>query len=350
MASITKRGDGYSVRWRDLAGCAHSRQCPDKRTAEQLRAAIVRAHALGHDWSPAAPAARARPVAEAMQSYLDDRARVWSPSTLRPRWVRLDAFVRWCEAAGVETVEDLSREVLGRYHTRLRETCAGLAAGQTVRAIETWWAWLVDQDEPLVPALKRLELPDAAPQLDPVAPTWAEMDAAIGACTTDWHRRLIVVGRCTGLRPGQTLRLDWRDVDLEAGTLRVRPELGKSKQERRGRTMPLAPVLLRELAEWRPHEGRIVPAPPRGIDYPTWHRIWQRAGVREVVWRQPTHTLRKGFKSGLLALGADWHAVEYLIGHSLGIGGVYTDPSVLPMAAAVAKVPEIRRVVVKMRG
>lgn len=352
MASITRRGDGYTVRWRDRAGCAHSRQCPDKRTAEQLRAEIIRAHALGGDWSPA-PLARAAPsVADAMQAYLDDRARVWSPATARPRFYRLDAFVRWAEGEGADTVADLSRDLLARYHGHLRATCAELAAGQTVRAVETWWSWLLDHDDyaSSTPRLRRLEMPDAAPVLDPIAPTWAEMDAAIGACSTDWHRRLLVVGRCAGLRPGQILRLDWRDVDLDGVTLRIRPDLGKSKQERRGRTVPIAPALLREIETWAPREGRLVPAAPSGIDYDTWHRIWERAGVRPAVWRQPAHTLRKGFKSGLLTAGASWVAVEYLMGHALGIGGVYTDPAAMGLKAAVAHVPAITRTVLRLRG
>lgn len=251
---------------------------------------------------------------------------------------------------GVADVSALSRDVTGRYHTRLRETCAELSAGQTVRAIETWWAWLIDQDEFLVPPLRRLDLPTASPMLDPIAPTWAEMDSAINACTTDWHRRLFVLGRCTGLRSGQCLAVEWRDVDLEAGTLRIRPELGKSKAERRGRTVPLAPVLLRELADWHPREARIVPSPASGVDHETLRRVWERAGVRAAAWRQPVHALRKGFKSGLVTLGADWHAVEYLIGHSLGVAGVYTDPAAMPLKEAVALVPEIRRVLVRMRG
>lgn len=33
--------------------------------------------------------------------------------------------------------------------------------------------------------------------------------------------------------------------------------------------------------------------------------------------------------------------MEYLVGHTLGIVGVYTDPDSLPLAEAVAMVPEV---------
>jgi len=73
-------------------------------------------------------------------------------------------------------------------------------------------------------------------------------------------------------------------------------------------------------------------------------RAWKRAGVREEVWKQrPHHAFRKGVRSGLKRLGADDMAVELLLGHSLGIAGVYTDPDALPMRAAVALIPPMTK-------
>jgi len=68
----------------------------------------------------------------------------------------------------------------------------------------------------------------------------------------------------------------------------------------------------------------------------------ERARVREMAWKgQPHQRFRKGFKSGLKRLGADGEAVEYLIGHDLGIVGVYTDPDALPMREAVDRIPPL---------
>ena len=49
----------------------------------------------------------------------------------------------------------------------------------------------------------------------------------------------------TGLRIGETVALEWRDIDLTAGTLLVR--LGKGG---RGRTVPLHPDLANMFANW----------------------------------------------------------------------------------------------------
>jgi len=71
-------------------------------------------------------------------------------------------------------------------------------------------------------------------------------------------------------------------------------------------------------------------------------RCWERSGVRKVVWEGQTHhSFRKGFVSGLRRLGADIDAIEYLVGHSAGIRGVYTDVEALPLREAVALIPRI---------
>ena len=66
------------------------------------------------------------------------------------------------------------------------------------------------------------------------------------------------------------------------------------------------------------------------------------AGIDPRKWqRRSTHAFRKGFVSGLRKAGADPDAVEFLVGHTLGIVGIYADPDSLPLAEAVAMVPEV---------
>ena len=48
-----------------------------------------------------------------------------------------------------------------------------------------------------------------------------------------------------GLRVGETVALEWRDIDLTAGTLLVRRGKGG-----RGRTVPLHPYLANLFANW----------------------------------------------------------------------------------------------------
>jgi len=106
-----------------------------------------------------------------------------------------------------------------------------------------------------------------------LAPTWAEMDAAVAACR-GWHRDLVATLRGTGLRRDQAMRLRWGDVDLGEGLLSLRGERGR---------------LLRK--------------------------------------GQPFHAFRHGVITGLVVARAPLHLVRYLVGHKQeGVtAGVYTD-------------------------
>lgn len=54
---------------------------------------------------------------------------------------------------------------------------------------------------------------------------------------------------------------------------------------------------------------------------------------------ETTPAFRKGFVGGLKRLGCDEEAVECLVGHFLGLRGLYTDPEALPLVEAVKLIP-----------
>lgn len=150
------------------------------------------------------------------------------------------------------------------------------------------------------------------------------------------------------------MELRWDDLDLPGAVLHVRPELGKTQQEKQGRWVPLSPHLVRELAGWGKREGYLIPTHRRwGAKQRSdrqarsrdarraWDRAVEQYGVRPDVTRQPHHAFRKGFVTGLKRLGADVDAVEVLVGHSLGLRGIYTDPDAQPLQEAVALLPPI---------
>ncbi len=63
---------------------------------------------------------------------------------------------------------------------------------------------------------------------------------------------------------------------------------------------------------------------------------------QDEVWEgRPHHAFRKGLVSGLKRAGADTDAVEVLVGHSLGLRGVYTDPDAIPLRGAVELIPRL---------
>jgi len=294
-----------------------------------------------------------------LRAYAVECARVLKPATAERYARALDLFLRFLRRRhgdhAVLPGNILTRRLLGDFYDDL--ATGGLhgrprspaTQRKITEVVQLAWAWLYDDDDfgPHVPPPRKLRMA-REPGAPAVAPTWAEMDACVDALRS-WHRDVAFVMRCTGLRVQQVIGLRWDDLDARRGLLTIRGELGKSKQEQRGRRIPLAPLLLEELATWeRGPDGFIITSPRhRGGDRERMARAahtkkgWQRAGVREEVWKKrPNHAFRKGFISELKRLGADADAVEYLVGHSLGLRGVYLDPSALPLRDTVALVPE----------
>lgn len=86
-----------------------------------------------------------------------------------------------------------------------------------------------------------------------------ELRTLLGKVVPEW-RPFIELLACTGLRIGEAVTLQWRDLDLQAGTLSVRRtvnkgELGPPKSRFGLRTIPLTSTLQKQLRERRLKAG-----------------------------------------------------------------------------------------------
>lgn len=345
MASIQKRGSKYIVRWWDRSKRQHTRTCPDMRTAKTLQREIESALALGRDWQPAQSREEAD-ITTIAAEFLANRANRLRSATLTYYGGLLDTFVAYLRAhhsadrATSLPASLLSRSVLEQYHEWLRTTPirkGQLRTAATIRkmveVVYTLWQWAEASERwPGLARPRKIEVAKA-PAKAVQAPTWEQMGRAVKKCG-GWHRQLTMVLYYTGLRCGETLQLLWSDVDLERGTLTIRPEISKTNK---GRIVPLHDALLRvwrQPDQWTRNEDGWVVASPYKLRQPKTSRlgdVWERAGVPPHVWeRSPHHAFRRGFKSGLLSLGAPPDAVDYLQGHTLGGGARarYIDPFV----------------------
>jgi integrase len=334
MASIQKRGSGYRVRWIDHEGTHRSRHAPNVKTAKRLKREIEEATALGVAWRPGTDAAS--PTLNLLaEAYLDDRERTLKPSSLEQVRIALDLFLRMLAASSRSKrlgVDLLSRQQLADYfkHLTRERKCSKSTASTRIRMVHRWWSWAWDHEEhgEWIARPRELDLPrSSGPRLAPYAPSWAECDSAIERAN-GWYRHLFITLRGTGLRSHQAMHLLWSDVDLDQQLLTIRPELGKSQQERRGRVIPLAGWLVDELAGWGRRDGWLISAPPkRNVDDRTVKRYWASAACPVP---QPQHAFRRAFISELTERRADDRAIKRLVGHAGGITlDVYTGPSAL---------------------
>lgn len=351
MASIDRRNGRYRVRWRDPDGTCRSRQVPSMEAARRLRREVEARVASGRRWEPV-DASEIPRLQEALEGYIRHCHRAYAPGTVRQYAQRLDVFQRFLrERQGAQQVlrvslfsrallEDLYDWLLhsGR-HDRPRRPSS---VRKYVQLVQQVWAWAYDHDHygPEVPPPKRLKMAKP-PRRVTRAPTWAHTDHMISV-SKGWQRDLYMLLRFTGLRVQQAMGLTWDDVDLALGELLVPGHLGKSRAEKVGRIVPISTHLAAELAKWGRRDGWLIDCRrenrvARSRDA---SRAWRRAAVPPALWKQrPHHAFRKAFVSGLKSLGADADAVEYLVGHDLGLRGVYMDPSALPLRATVDLLP-----------
>lgn len=91
----------------------------------------------------------------------------------------------------------------------------------------------------------------------------------------------------TGMRPNESLFLQWRDVDFENDQIKVQPKDGNPLKNRRFRVIPMHPTLKKLLLEWR-DEWRNKTAKLKKRDRHDW------------LWIHPQHPNRraKGFRKG----------------------------------------------------
>jgi integrase len=94
-------------------------------------------------------------------------------------------------------------------------------------------------------------------------PTREEIKALVGALEGRW-RPLLITAIFTGMRSSELRGLRWKDVDLDRRTISVRQradefgEIGRPKSGSGERTIPVPPIVVNALKEWRLAYGRPV--------------------------------------------------------------------------------------------
>ena len=152
---------------------------------------------------------------------------------------------------------------------------------------------------------------------------------------------IAVVGLATGMRRGELLALRWRDVDFDAGKLRVEQSMEqtkaglrfkapKTRQGRRTITLP-ASVVTELRAHWtaqQEHRLRLGAgkAPNDALVFSNWDgtprspnaitREWARTLARIKLPKISLHALRHTHVSQLIASGMDVLTISRRLGHS----------------------------------
>jgi integrase len=169
-----------------------------------------------------------------------------------------------------------------------------------------------------VPRMKWLKVPK--PDFDFL--TFLEADRLESAAAGEGQvGAMISLARHTGLRQGELLGLQWRDVDLKIGVLTVRRACVRgvlvTPKSGRTRDIPLNAIATSLLTELPRSAIWVFPGPdgnplPRGQCKWPLYRACREAGLRQIGW----HVLRHTFASHLVMRGAQLKVIQELLGHA----------------------------------
>jgi integrase len=137
---------------------------------------------------------------------------------------------------------------------------------------------------------------------------------------------LYVLAVTTGMRQGELLGLKWEDVDLDAGTVRVRRTVWEGvasapKTSKANRSIRLTELAREALMEQRVRDGKSewvfstrngTPVNCHNLIYRSWWPLLVKAGLPRI----PFHNLRHTCATLLLSKGVHPKLVQELLGHA----------------------------------
>jgi len=295
--SIFERSGRWWIRWRE-----HGRRCcksfSSKETAEEVLAKIVRDVEAGGAGLP-------RDYDESPN--LETLAKAWLERRKATHRSCRDDRSRWnthlCPAFGKMKAHEIDAAHLRRFiEDKLAKGLAANTVGNMIRQMSTFFADIVEQGH--APANPVSALPRSTRRL--YRPGHDSRTTAFIEKMSDIERvfRLLptpinvafAVGAFAGLRTGEVLGLNWRDVDIENRRLHIRQQVNRGRigplKDTDSRAVPMLTPLVPVLMAWKLQTGGT------GLLFPPVHPL--RGGTLETPaeYTRP-QTLAKHLRAAL---------------------------------------------------
>lgn len=251
--------------------------------------------------------------------FLDCEARRLTEGTLQFYRAKLSLFIRWCEAEGLETIQELTAHHIRRYLVHLqRRNLSSQYQHNLARAIRAFLNFCVRDELLAVSPFDKVQMPRIEKKLL-TAFTADEIHAILRSCHNDRDRTICLFLLDSGVRVGELVRLTVSDVDLKTGLVTVR--LGKGQKSR---TTYVGARTRKQLRRYLGERGDPKPDAPLFASGATgrhlrvdgmvqlMQRLQERSGVRHCT----CHTFRRTFALNCLRNGMNIYVLARLMGHA----------------------------------
>ncbi len=315
MASIYLRGKTYWLKYQ-LHGrlIRESLKTADPKIARYLLRKKETDLAEGR--SPLPPQ-RVDPV-KAIEEFLTDTAIYKKPSTLRNDRLHLLDFSR---AAKVSHVRQITEAMISDYLKQVVQE-RGLSpwtANGKLAIIQKWLNWCRWHQPPYVIDNPATRVKGLARELNPgrfLTPD--EIEGMLSAFQGSHLYPMVATAIFAGLRVGELMHLEWRDIDFERNTIMVqnKHEWQFKTKSKKFRVIPLNARLKAILMSYAKTEGFcfLTPENQRYHEQPkrAFYTVLKRAGISGVGW----HDFRRTFGSELARQGVSLLKISKWMGHS----------------------------------
>jgi integrase/recombinase XerD len=299
-----------------------------------------------------------------LRRYFHDlRADNWSPRTIDRRSYSLGRFLAWCEQRGIDTVAQITPQLMEAYRRSLfhyRNPSTGrplkfATQASYLTALRHWCAWLVEQRWIATNPAADLRLPKEEHRLPSAYLTHEEVETLLNAVDLTSpaglrDRAILETFYSTGIRRSELIGLTLDDVDSHRRLLAIRQ--GKNRKDRivpigqralqwlEKYTLQARPQLLR--ARRRPTGSGTESRRDSATSDPTdtlflstlgnaihpnnlSHLVRSYLNAVGITKRGSCHMLRHSTATLMLEGGADLRSLQTLLGHQqLNTTQIYT--------------------------
>ncbi len=314
MASINKQPSGrYQARYRDARGVEHSKRFDRKAMAQRWLDETTASVVTGTYVDPRAGKVTVREYAVQWQA-----AQVWRTKTAKR--VETDLRVHIFPVLGDRALASVRPSDVQGLVKGLSVKLAASSVKVTYSTARSMFKAAVDDRVIASSPCVRVKLPSITTKTLTIPAV--EAVHAIGEKLPARWRAVVYVAAGLGLRPGEVLGLEVRDLDFLRRTVRVERQLDDHgqlvplKTEASYRTVPLPDVVAFELSRHLEQEHRrdglvFVGQDGQPVKRNTFSKGWRRAAGDLRL-----HDLRHVYASALIQAGESVKTVQRRLGHS----------------------------------
>ncbi len=259
---VYERGpNNWWIKWREAGRVQYSGGYETRELASRVRAKIVADIAAGR---------AGLPVEEAPPSILTTLAENWLERRKQTHRAAMDDVCRWNKHLkpffGRLTPGEVDAAAIRRYvETKLVSGLNPATVGHTIRLLSTFFSDLVENGHAsanpvrtLPRSTRRLYRPTCDPKATPFIEKLTDVRRVFLALPEPVSVAF-AVGAFAGLRTGEVLGLEWRDIDLAAGRIHVQRQVQEGEvtilKDEESRMAPIQSALTPILKRWHLKTG-----------------------------------------------------------------------------------------------